>query len=558
MLFFLALEGITAQVAPLPVALSAFAKHKNKLYIYGGSIEVGDGAYGNDSSASGQFFALDLSKPWTSKSPSWIQLPTGPRSPYRRGAISLDGNMFAAFPYENRQPNLFSFETKVWSPSKAIMPGTSDSAPVTLGTDGTVLIPGEFSANSTLDVYSIYSFDSDNALNILFPPPSAVFNSTQFLMSSNAGQGGVWSQYLKSAVYYGGYSREVLPAIRRNLVFTYHPESKRWEEKATNGLNMPIAHYCMAITDDGKRVVLHGGVFDNGAAAIYNTDIFILDLDTFQWKKSGISNLNRGWPACTVAGDYFLLWGGADKESVIDAGKTSTPVNIYQISTGTWVSEYAPSAEYLDPVPAQPSDAKPNIGIIAGGTVGGIAAVALIGFLVWMRKKRGSRHRPHHDDLPSDTDHSSHQKESKVEMHVTSRVIQTPSRVAALHPPQYPYGSDDVDDGTADNRHSTKDAKLYSTRRATRSPPPGPQSHPFGTNIYNSYAADGSQYSETTIAPPHSALSAATTYGYELPHYSPPSSSRSGPGSRNPQTLGHSYMTREKWTEERPGPQWQP
>ncbi|KAF9152111.1 hypothetical protein DFQ26_001002, partial [Actinomortierella ambigua] len=274
----------------------------------------------------------------------------------------------------------------------------------------------------------------------------------------------------------------------------------------------------------------------------------------------------------------------------IDFGKPSTPVNIYQISTGTWVSEYTPSAEYLDPVPVQPSktvssasptsepspssesspstdkpsNTKPNIGIIAGGTVGGLAAVALIGFLVWMRKKRGSRHR-HHDDLPSDTDHSSHQKGSKVEMHVTSRVIQTPSRVATPHPPQYPYGSDSVNDGAAVNRYSAKDTKLSSTRRATRSPPPGPQSHPFGTNIYNSYAADGSQYSETTIASPHSALSAATTYRYELPHYSPTSPSRSGPGLRNPQTLDHSHMMHKrlyapggKWAEERPGPQWQP
>ncbi|KAG0258373.1 hypothetical protein DFQ27_004686, partial [Actinomortierella ambigua] len=505
------LERITAQqpqVAPQPAVFSSFAKHKNKFFIYGGTI---DGKYEISPGSLGQFFALDLSKPWTSESPSWIQLPTGPRASFGRGAISLDGTMFAGFPYGNRQPNLFSFDTKVWSPSKAVIVGSDDSAPVTLGTDGTVLIPGEFSPSSNRGVYNIYSFDGDNALNTPSPPPSAVFNSTQFFKSTS-GEGGVWSQYLKSAVYYGGYSPEFLPNFRGNLVVTYHPESKTWEQKVTNG---------------------------------------------------------------------------GDDTSLIDAGKTSTPVNIYQISTGTWVSEYTPSAEYLDPVPVQPSktvlspspssapspssdsspstpstekpsDAKPNIGIIAGGTVGGIAAVALIGYLVWMRKKRGSRHRHHHDDLPSDTDHSSHQKESKVEMHVTSRVIQTPSRVAALHPPQYPYGSDDVDDGTADNRHSTKDAKLYSTRRATRSPPPGPQSHLFGTNMYNSYAADGSQYSDTTIAPPHSALSAATTYGYELPHYSPSSSSRSGPGSRNPQTLGHSHMTRGKWTEERPGPQWQP
>ncbi|KAG0253800.1 hypothetical protein DFQ27_007196 [Actinomortierella ambigua] len=526
LLFFMALEGIAAQqpqVAPLPVFDPVFAKHKNKLYIYGGYTNID---YTVDPIPSGQFFALDLSKPWTSKSPSWIQLPTGPRWSGGWGGISLDGIKFVSFPDQDRNPSVFSFETKIWSPSKAAHSRTV-SASVTLG-DGTILMAGGFissvpgSQNSSFGVYDIYSFDSDNVSNTLFPPPSADFNSTQFMMR-NVGFGAVWSQYLKSAVHYGGVSPIYMgdiPTIRSDLVFTYHPESRVWQQKSVFHTPLPI------------------GIGDGITAR------------------------------------------------PVDFGKPSTPVNIYQISTGTWVSEYNPSAEYLDPVPVPPSktvsppspssesshpsmdqssDAKLDIGIIAGGTVGGVAVVALIGFLVWMRKKRGSRRRQHHDDPPSDTSFTSYRKESMVDRHATSRVIQTPSRVPALHPSRYPYDSDVVDDDATDNRHSANDVNFHATRRATRSPPPNPYSHSSGANVYNSYAADGSRYSDRTLASPHSGVSGATTYGYELPHYSPSPPSRSRSGSRNPQMLDHSHMmhtrpyaTGGRWVDERPGPQWQP
>ncbi|KAF9163692.1 hypothetical protein DFQ26_002253 [Actinomortierella ambigua] len=233
LLFYLALGGITAQqpqVAPSPMLGSAFAKYKNKLYIYGGYTNID---YTVDTIPSGQFFALDLSKPWTSKSPSWIQLPTGPRCPDGRGAVSLDGMKFACFPMHKIKPSIFSFETKIWSPSKAVISNLF-SPLATLG-DGTVLIPNgsiQGSRNSTIRVYDIYSFDSDSASSTLFPPPSAAFDNIQF-MERGIGQGAVWSQYLKSAVYYGG--NPLLFAIsdisRSNLAFTYHPESKIWEEK---------------------------------------------------------------------------------------------------------------------------------------------------------------------------------------------------------------------------------------------------------------------------------------------------------------------------------------
>ncbi|KAF9967335.1 hypothetical protein BGZ73_000594, partial [Actinomortierella ambigua] len=84
-------------VAPRPVAGALYAKHKNKLYIY-----------------FGQFFALDLSKSWTSTSPAWSALPEGPGFAHRGATVSLDGKIFMTGPGDGTNPYLFSFDTKTW------------------------------------------------------------------------------------------------------------------------------------------------------------------------------------------------------------------------------------------------------------------------------------------------------------------------------------------------------------------------------------------------------------------------------------------------------------
>ncbi|KAF9974878.1 hypothetical protein BGZ73_001618, partial [Actinomortierella ambigua] len=172
-----------ASIAPLPVGAPIYTKHKNKLYIYGGSTVTPDESV----SLLGQFFALDLSKPWKSTSPAWNALPEGPKNYLTGATVSLDGKIFMTSP-NNNNSYLFSFDTKAWSMSKAIYPGTMNYArPVTLGTDGTVLVPGG-SLNATYE-YHTYSFARDQAVKA--PLPDNLIRGIPVFYEA------VWSEHFK-------------------------------------------------------------------------------------------------------------------------------------------------------------------------------------------------------------------------------------------------------------------------------------------------------------------------------------------------------------------------
>ncbi|KAG0264559.1 hypothetical protein DFQ27_001146 [Actinomortierella ambigua] len=111
----------------------AYAKHGTKFFIYGGSIER--------ITLTGQFFALDLSKPWKSESPAWIKYPDGPGYFGTGGAISQDGEVFFAVLNDNRPHSRFMFKDNTWNASKVIASDTVQfTSPVTIGTDGSLLI----------------------------------------------------------------------------------------------------------------------------------------------------------------------------------------------------------------------------------------------------------------------------------------------------------------------------------------------------------------------------------------------------------------------------------
>ncbi|KAG0234730.1 hypothetical protein BGW42_006193, partial [Actinomortierella wolfii] len=127
-------------IAPLPACDMGYAKYKDKFFIYGGVAAHGNENIRNDT---GQFFYLDLSKPWKSDSPAWVKLPDGPIG-YSKVALSSDGKILVAFAYTPKlEIHRFYFEHNVWLTSPAIHRNTSASSyPVTLGAGNTVLIAG--------------------------------------------------------------------------------------------------------------------------------------------------------------------------------------------------------------------------------------------------------------------------------------------------------------------------------------------------------------------------------------------------------------------------------
>ncbi|KAG0254137.1 hypothetical protein DFQ27_007020 [Actinomortierella ambigua] len=600
-------------VAPQPVAGPAYAKYKNKFYINGGATSLTASVLGS----SGQFFALDLSKSWTSVSPAWIQLPDGPRKDYHGAAMSLDGKFLLTSCSVASVSHRFSFDTNTWSVSKAPCRSAAYGvSPVTLGTDGTALTAGGRGVVGVAELYEIYSFATDQAVTV--PLPDTAVNGTPILPGRQYYQV-VWSEPLKSAVFFGGFG---LHGSSIGTVTLYHPESKQWSLMKTTGANNTNNFgHCMAITDDGKTILSFGGYFaEQTGAIIFSSSLYILNLTTGVWTLAVDSSSQRADSACTIAGDYFLLWGGSYKlqagiNTTLDFDKPSSPVFIYQISLNAWVQEYKPSAEYLNPGagtpsasatssvrPSSPSSSSSssqgptdnstnggtsgvtiNIGAVAGGVAGAAIVVATIGFLAWRRKRQGTKHS-HRNDSPSEIDQrgSTTDKGHDRQEHDARRMPPTPTQAVTYHSPQYGYDPTyDADGAIADDGRNGKDGDMYTSMHSVSSSTTL-QYPPWGASLKDKYTAHGPQYHDQTVIAtsgtstvsgaysrpnsPHPPILPASSYDYVPP---PPSSLPSSrPGTRRPRgpqarmqrhtVRGHSPTSNGRWAEERPGPQWQP
>ncbi|KAF9157747.1 hypothetical protein DFQ26_008402 [Actinomortierella ambigua] len=344
-LLFVAVAMIsTAQqgpAAPRPVAKASYAKHHNKLYVYGGrEIQESPRPALPQQNSSGQFFVLDLSKPWRSALPAWSRLPDGPEMPNAGAVISQDGKIFVAFKIEYHGGSVrFRFEQNSWNHSSSGIVLFNEQSPVVLQSDGTVLakvgVKGPL-REEQINMTSFYSFESDSGWGDKYGYPYT--NSTVLPAADHKA---VWSDYLESAVFYGGSNLDYpgSPSILR----LYHPQSKEWTWKTTEGHNSYNFNHCVAITDDGKRLFVYGG----GSAYYTRDDFAILDLETFRWSKAVTKGPLRKNTVCTVAGDYFLLWGvGGGLHTIsllhfcnattVNAANTVNTVNIaYIISTRT-------------------------------------------------------------------------------------------------------------------------------------------------------------------------------------------------------------------------------
>ncbi|KAF9146272.1 hypothetical protein BGX30_002528 [Mortierella sp. GBA39] len=182
------------------------------------------------------------------------------------------------------------------------------------------------------------------------------------------------------------------------------------------------ADHCMAISEDGSRMVVFGGRVNN----VPNNEVFVLNTATGAWTQ-GPSADARMYPACTIAGNLLLIWGGTNSANSVANGN----MLIYNYVNSTWLISYTPPTSYSGLVPpkipttagsgttpsstsapSSPSSSasKPDspsgslygtntssnnkessndLGVIVSGVVGSLAVIsAAVGFLVYRRKQQ--------------------------------------------------------------------------------------------------------------------------------------------------------------------------
>ncbi|KAG0354476.1 hypothetical protein BGX24_006901, partial [Mortierella sp. AD032] len=179
-----------------------------------------------------------------------------------------------------------------------------------------------------------------------------------------------------------------------------------------------LADHCMAINDEGTKLIVYGGRLETN---VFSSQLFILDISSRTWSSGPAGALPRSYMACTFAGDQFIVWGGIHSMTQV----ANSEAEIFSLKSNTWIKQYTPPASYQSLVvagipgatgarpsatatgdkPPGPSSSNEtgedkstsggsSIGGIVGGVVGGLAVVgAIIGFLIYRRREaRGQSH----------------------------------------------------------------------------------------------------------------------------------------------------------------------
>ncbi|KAG0218753.1 hypothetical protein BGX33_006129 [Mortierella sp. NVP41] len=379
---------------PTPVTGPAFARSKSHLYVLGGNRPGFDIPIG-------QFISLDLTTSWTRTSPAWSLLPEGPAVSEVPAVFSSDCKTMIVF--HLKAPNSeyrYDVSTGRWGPTNhplSAPPSYGLDAVADPNTDLVYMAVGYTSPNWTsVDIYNINTGDIRTS-NV--PIPSL---NTTTIFPSRWYYSNVWSQYLNSVIYFGGYRPSENTPVESSLT-RLEVSTMKWTTLVTSGSVRPTprADNCLVANDDGTRLFIYGGRLANNKVS---GDLFILDTTTMQWSQ-GTTKFARMYAVCTVAGDHLLVWGGSEIDSVVAAPE----VLIYNWKSDTWQDSYVPNEAYQSlhvPTPTtgtlvpstsatvpNPTNTQPpslnQLGAIVGGIVGGLALIgALVAVLFYRRQHR--------------------------------------------------------------------------------------------------------------------------------------------------------------------------
>ncbi|KAF9125217.1 hypothetical protein BGW39_007562 [Mortierella sp. 14UC] len=400
LLSFTNAQSSPASPTPTPVWGSGTARTPTRFFIQSGSPAL---TPNNPYPTVNQFFYLDLAVPWTSTAPAWVQLRPGPQMNNFPATASADSKTLFFFRIPGSSPAYqFSVETGNWLPASAAFksPTGEGIAAVTDPNTDLVYIAGGYSddAHTLLDVWN---WKTGQITNSLLPSPTVAFADRSYYT-------GVWCKSRQSILYWGGYSGS---ATRNNVLTELKPPGE-WSTLTTTGTGLPLlADHCMAINDEGTKLIVYGGRLETD---VFSSQIFILDIPSKTWTTGPLGALPRAYMSCTFAGNQFIAWGGIHTMTQVANGEAV----IFDVPSNAWVKQYTPPASYQSlmvagipgAVGARPSATptasggappgpsasnggdKPSggsgIGGIVGGIVGGLTVVgAIVGFLFYRRRK---------------------------------------------------------------------------------------------------------------------------------------------------------------------------
>ncbi|KAF8944636.1 hypothetical protein BGZ47_003964 [Haplosporangium gracile] len=341
-------------------------------YVQGGKVV----RQNNNYAISPQLYALDISTSWTTDSPPWKALIGGPAYNLYNGVASPDNKTLTTLFQEQTAQllvNQYSVETNTWKYNfMTVNENLRGIRPVVDPTSGLIYIQG-----------------LQNMI-VLDPRTMAAqqFVIAKTTMPSRSFPGAVYHPGRKSILYLGGFSPEGYFEAR-TYITEYIIDTNAWGVFATTGtLPTPRADHCMAINEDGSKIIVFGGriPFENTTTVTsFTGTLYILDVATATW-TSGQGSTPRLYMACTIVGDQFITWGGYDGMNTIDG-----PPIIYSLSAGNWINTYTAPAYYGNKTRLDSSQEPSKLGAILGGTLGSLCILAFAGVFYLLLKRRADK-----------------------------------------------------------------------------------------------------------------------------------------------------------------------
>ncbi|KAG0024962.1 hypothetical protein BGZ81_007530 [Podila clonocystis] len=411
----------------------AYTQAGGKLYFHGG--EDGSGA------VSDNLYALDLTKSWTTIAPAWSQLRKSPfTNSYHVATHSADNKTLFLIgrndDKKNSRPppafvNQYSIDTNTWTVGSAALVTVTATPPnpgfmTTNRRDfqgaldpvtGKYVFVGGNEDLSQFNKQDVFEPETRRVSEREMPVQAGVVNMGYY-------QGGALA-WLKngadSSIYaLGGYSPNNTEWTSLGNLFKFSWVTETWTLALTPAATVnppPRQYHCAASNADGSKAVIFGGWAPPGnLTALALNDLWILDAATLVWKQgASVPRGNVGYPACTIAGNQLIVWGGF--QYLNSSPPDATPMRIYDISLDKWITTYEPTPEYLAmaPSPTNPNNggnnnnngtnpdgkdtgadetqSKPGLAIILAGVFGaGFVVLAAVLGVVFHRRRQNKRH----------------------------------------------------------------------------------------------------------------------------------------------------------------------
>ncbi|KAF8943224.1 hypothetical protein BGZ47_005666 [Haplosporangium gracile] len=336
---------------------AAYVRHQNQFYVAGGGLirevkpQSGFNTQPESTVGDGQFAVLDLSVPWAGSTAAWKKLAPGPKVMDFPFAMNANGSKMIAFRAgvnaNESFASIYDVASNTWKPSSIIVPKwDQDGIEAVLDprTDR-VYMAGGFEGDNKLDQMYVYYWDSDK----LMKSPMVARGESQILYYK-----AVWWSKENSILYFGGYAQTTAGTFVRADVNVYNPDAGSWTALQTTGTKPgERSDMCMAVSDDGTRLVIFGGRYFTWSSQSIMSEMYVLDLTTMVWTRGQDYATPRIYTTCTIVDDTFLSWGGTDTFSTVNA-----PIIIYDIKRNKYLSQFKgpdPDKDFDPLVPPKPS-----------------------------------------------------------------------------------------------------------------------------------------------------------------------------------------------------------